>query len=160
MEISIFAPLDGATPWLWLTLALALGAVELVATSFFLIWVALAALGVAGALAVMPGLGGTSQAVIFAALSVGFTFAGRTYLKRRKGRKAPGPVLNRRAEALIGRRVKVVQAFDSGLGGVEIDGALWRARLTPGTHGGPAPVEGDSLVIRSVDGAVLQVSAA
>jgi membrane protein implicated in regulation of membrane protease activity len=161
MEISIFAPLDGASPWVWLTLALVLGAVELVATSFFLIWVALAALGVALGLALAPGLSGSGQAVLFAVLSVGFTFAGRTWLKTR--RRAPDdgrPALNRRADALVGRRAKVVEAFGSGLGGVEIDGALWRARIeTQGGDEAAAPTEGVFVEIHAVEGAVLLVSA-
>lgn len=156
MEISIFVSLDGASPWLWLTLALALGAVELVATSFFLIWVALAAVGVAGALALAPGLGGTEQAVLFAVLSVAFTFAGRRYLAARAGRSAGRPALNRRGAALIGRHAKVAEAFDGDFGAVQIDGALWRARLAKGDGEGIAL--GDQLVIHGVDGAVLLVA--
>ena len=158
MEISIFAPLDGASPWLWLTLALVLGAVELLATSFFLIWVALAALGVAGALALAPDINGTGQAALFAALSVGLTFAGRAWLKTRGGRAGGRPALNRRGAALIGRRAKVVEAFDSGVGVVEIDGALWRARLAPEGIAAPPP-KGGHAEIRGAEGAVLLVSA-
>lgn len=156
IEISIFAPLDGASPWLWLTLALVLGAVELVATSFFLIWVALAALGVAAALALAPGLGGTEQAVLFAVLSVAFTFAGRRYLKRRAGQDTDRPALNRRGAALIGRHAKVAEAFDGNFGAVQIDGALWRARLVEGDGDGLAL--GAQTEVRGVDGAVLLVA--
>jgi membrane protein implicated in regulation of membrane protease activity len=161
-ELSIFAPLDGVSPWLWLTLALVLGAVELAATSFFLIWVALAAAGVALALALAPGLSGTGQMSLFAALSVGFTFAGRSWLRARRGQGGERPVLNRRAAALIGRRAKIVRPFDSGLGGVEVDGALWRARLAPEgaapVSAAPALAEGETVRIHGVDGAVLLVS--
>jgi hypothetical protein len=167
--LDVFAPLDGASPWLWLTFALALGAVELVATSFFLIWVALAAAGTALALALVPGLSGEAQTALFAALSVVFTFVGRAAL-RRPGVARPG--LNRRASALTGRRARVVGDFATGIGAVEIDGLRWRARLdgegegegegqgegADGQAGPPAPREGDMVAILGADGVVLRVA--
>jgi membrane protein implicated in regulation of membrane protease activity len=158
-DIAIFAPLDGVSPWLWLTFALVLGAIELVATSFFLVWLAPAALSVALALVLAPDLSGTVQSALFAVLSVAFTFAGRAWLKGRAGQGAGRPVLNRRAAALIGRRATVVEAFDSGVGVVEIDGALWRARLALGGDVS-APSEGAHAEICGVEGAVLVVSPA
>ena len=78
----MFGFLQAMSPWWWVAFAVALGALEMATMSFFLIWPALAALVLALVHWLMPGLGGEVQVVLFAALAVAMTFAGRGLLNR------------------------------------------------------------------------------
>lgn len=151
--MTIFAFLDGISPWWWIAFALALGAVELVTFSYFLLWLALAAVSVAAAL-VVADLGGTSQVALFAICALVYTLIGYAVVKRRGPSEQDGP-LNNRAAALIGRKAVVAGPFQADIGTVEVDGIRWRGRLAPGT---PAPAEGEELEVTATEGMLLQLS--
>ncbi len=142
--MDLFGFLDGVSPWAWIALGIALGAVEMMTMSFFLIWPGLAAIAVGVALWLAPGLGGAAQVTLFAVLAVAATLAGRMAIRR--GGQAPSdrPDLNRRSERMIGRQGVAVQGFAHGEGAVEIDGLRWPARLAQGAAsleaGAPAKV--------------------
>jgi membrane protein implicated in regulation of membrane protease activity len=150
MDIMQF--LDGISPWWWVALALALGAVEMATMSFFLIWPALAALCVAGFLAISPQMAGTSQIVIFAGLGILFTFSGR-YLMARYGDGGGALTgLNLRSKRLVGRNATVLEFLDAE-GVVEVEGIRWRA-IWP--EGQTAKV-GDRVRVTGADGMTLSV---
>ncbi len=99
-----------------------------------------------------PGMGLAEQIALFAALSIGFTFAGR-WLVDRYGRKDGGAKLNRRAEQLVGREGTVL-AFDHHDGKVELDGVPWPARLD-GTA--TTPAVGARVKVIAAEGIVIWV---
>ena len=121
-EFDFFSVLDGASAWWWIALAIALGAVEILTFTYFLIWIALAALTVGLAMVAFP-LGGQEQVVAFAVLSILYT------------------------EQLIGRKGKALSDFENDEGLVVIDDVRWRARLAIGQI-----QKGDSLVVIDAEG--------
>lgn len=145
-EFDIFSALDGASAWWWIAFAIALGAVEMLTFTYFLIWIALAALTVGLTMAVIP-LGGQEQVVAFAVLSILFTVAGRFALKKMRQTPSDTPGLNRRSEKLIGRKGKALSDFENDEGLVVIDDVRWRARLAIGSIS-----KGESLVIIDAEG--------
>lgn len=153
--MDIFAFMDGASPWWWVALALALGIFEILTLTFFLIWPALAALAVAIVLWIVPDMSGTGQIIMFAVLSAVATLAGRQWVLSRKP-VTEDPGLNNRAAQLIGRTATLIEdlAGDT-VGGVEVDGIRWRGRLTADITTATA---GDVLRVQDVDGMVLLLS--
>ena len=153
--MDMFGFLAGASPWWWVALALALGVIEVLCFSFFLIWPGLAALAVGLVLWIFPELSGTAQLLGFAVLSAVFTLAGRWLVLNRPGATA-APELNNRAAQMIGRSAVIVDGFlEGGMGNVEIDGIRWRARMPQGS-GQPAP--GNVLNVAGAEGMVLILS--
>lgn len=155
--MDLFGFLAGVSPWVWIAFGVALGAVEMATMSFFLIWPGLAALAVGVVLWLVPDLSGTAQVVLFAALSVVATLAGRAAIRR--GGQAPSdrPDLNRRSERMVGRHGTAVEGFSHGEGVVEIDGLRWSARLAPGAA---APEAGAGVKVVEVNGMTLVVTPA
>lgn len=154
MGFDIFAFLDGASPWWWIAFALALGAIEIVTFTYFMLWLGLAALSVGLALMAMPDLSGSAQLLGFGLCALIYTGVGWGWVRRYQGADdAPG--LNRRAAALIGRQAVVAEPFQAGLGRVDVDGVRWRARLAEGAE---SPAEGSVLTIRGAEGTTLLVT--
>jgi membrane protein implicated in regulation of membrane protease activity len=156
-ETDLFAFLDAASPWWWVALALALGAIEVVTFTYFMIWFALGALTVAGLLFALPATSGTTQVVTFALSTLVYAMAGWAWLRaRRRGDSAPEGGLNRRAAQLVGRNAIVSAPFRAGIGTVDIDGVSWRARLS-GAAGAVTPPAGSLLRVHGAEGATLLV---
>lgn len=150
--MDIFDFLTGISPWWWVAGALALGIIEVLTFSFFLIWPALAAFAVAVLMWLFPDMSGTWQILLFSALSVLFTVAGRQIVMNNKP-ESDAPGLNERSAQLIGRTATVIDGFaGGGVGNVEIDGVRWRARMTPGAE---RPTAGQVLDIVDANGMTL-----
>ncbi|MEX2521058.1 MAG: NfeD family protein [Paracoccaceae bacterium] len=149
MEGDLFELLQGVSPWWWVALGVSIGVLEMLTFTYYLIWLALAALATGMMLWAAPAMGGGAQLILFAALSVGFTFAGRFALARTRGR-AETPGLNRRSDRMIGRAGKAGGGFEHGEGAVEIDGVRWSARLSAGQA-----TDGVSLIVTGAEGMVL-----
>lgn len=147
MAFDLFAFLDGASPWWWVALAVGLGAVEMLTFTYFMLWLSLAALAVAGILLVSPDMSGLSQVGAFAALSVLFTVAGWLSLRRFGAKGAAGHALNRRSEQVVGRTGAALDDFRNGEGVVVVDDVRWSARLASGEAR-----KGAALRITGVDG--------
>lgn len=151
----LFAFLDGASPWWWVAIALALGAVEILTFTYFLLGPASSALTLAAVLFVFPSLSGTLQIALFAVCSVLYAVLGWALMRSVRRRDGTGgPTLNRRGAQMIGRAATVSAAFSAGLGTVTIDGIAWRSRMR-GT--GADPAAGDVLKVVAVEGATLVV---
>lgn len=155
MGFDLFAFLDGASPWWWIAFALALGAVEIVTFTYFMLWLTLAALSVGVALMLMPDLSGTAQLLGFGLFALVYTGIGWAWVRRRQPAEAV-PGLNQRAAALIGRQAVVAEPFQAGVGRVDVDGVLWRARLAGDAE---PPRKGAVLTIAGAEGATLVVTA-
>lgn len=132
----------------WLAIGLVLAAAEMAVPGVFLIWMAGAAL-IVGALAWLTPIDLPLQIVIFAVLAILAVFIGRRYLRDNPIHEAD-PMLNRRADRLIGQTVVVTQPIDGGTGKVRLGDSEWLAR-------GPDCAPGSRVRIAGHDGVVLLV---
>lgn len=152
-DIDLFAFLDGASPWWWVALALALGAIEIVTFTYFMLWLGLAAFTVAIGLMMFPDMPGTSQLMAFALLAILYTAIGWFYVHRRQTDDIH-PSLNRRADAVVGRQGIVIGEFSAGMGTIEIDGIRWRAMVSAG---GASPEAGATVRVAAAQGMTVVV---
>jgi membrane protein implicated in regulation of membrane protease activity len=139
-----------APHWFWLTLGALLGAAEIVAPGFFLIWLALAAIVTGLAAWVLP-IGFAVQIGLFAVLSVVAVYAARNWLKQNPI-VSDDPLLNDRGARLVGELVTVVEAIDGGQGRVKVGDSVWSAR-------GPDTPEGSRVRVTGSSGSTLTVEA-
>ena len=136
------------TPWLWLIGGLALCAAEIIAPGVFLLWIGLAALAV-GLLELLLPLAFAPSLLLFAALAVAFSFAGRRLYGG--GERVGGQALNQRAESLTGRELVLSEAIVGGTGRVRVQDTSWRVV-------GPDATSGTRVrVLGIIDGVVLKV---
>lgn len=140
--------------WHWLTLGTLLLILELMTGTMNLIWPALAALAVGGLVAAEP-MAWYSQVLLFSGFSVVSTVFWKILAKGRLP-KSDKPTLNRPAGDLIGRRIAIGDALESGRGRALVDGVWWQvvAEESPDEALEGAELEGD--VVR-VEGASLVV---
>lgn len=141
--------LTGLAPhWFWLTLAAILGAAEMLAPGFFLIWLAMAAAGV-GMLAWLLPISIPLQVGMFAIASILAVYAGKKFLKDNPI-QSQDPMLNDRGARLTGEVVTVVEAIADGSGRVKVGDTVWNARGIDAQVGARVRVTG-------ANGAVLNV---
>lgn len=118
-------------PWTWWILGLVLLGLEILVPGVFLIWVGLAAI-VVGALSFM--LTGADiwtwqvQLLVFAMLSVAAVAIGRKILGTSRGSATDQPMLNRRADSLIGRTATLDEPIRNGRGRIRLDDTVWVVR--------------------------------
>ena len=146
----MFSFLEGISPFWWAAFGLAIGVIEMLLQSYFLVWPALAAFAMIAVLLAVPELAGNLQATTYVCLSVVLTIAGRYAVSRweRKDRRDDG--LNDIASRMVGRKARVV-SYDGSIGQAEIDGTLWRVRSADGRSDRP----GEFVQIIGAEGAVL-----
>ncbi|MBB3833419.1 hypothetical protein FHR55_001629 [Xanthomonas arboricola] len=136
----------------WAVLALLLIAAETLVPGAFLLWMGIAAAAVCLLVLAMPGMSLLVQIVAFVLLSFVSVQVYRSWF-RGKGRQSDRPLLNRRAEQLIGRRVLLDQPIHDGRGRAKVDDAFW-------VVSGPELPTGAPVRIVGVDGMTLLVEAA
>jgi inner membrane protein len=142
--------IDALDPhWFWLSLGLILGAVEILAPGFFLMWLGLAAILVGLLSWLLPGMIVPMQVALFAIFSVLTVYAGKKFL-RDNPIASTDPMLNDRGARLTGEIVTVVEAISDGRGRVKVGDSEWNARGTDAAVGARVRVTG-------ADGAVLLV---
>ena len=137
---------------LWGALALVLFAAEAMAPGAFMLWFGFAAAAMAVVVLALPGLGWLAQAVLFSLFSL---VSVGVYLKwfRGKGRGSDKPLLNQRANTLVGQVVTLEQGIERGRGRVQIADAFW-------TVEGPDLPAGTAVRIVATDGMTLKVQEA
>ena len=110
--------------FVWAALALLLFAAEALAPGAFMLWLGFAAVAVFLAVLVLPGIPLLAQAAAFVVLSFVSIQVYRRWFRRREER-SDQPLLNRRAQALVGRVVPLEQGIVNGRGRVQIADAYW-----------------------------------
>lgn len=131
---------------IWLVAGLLLGAQELLAPGFFLLWIGLAA-GATGALTAILDIGLTGQLATFAALAI--ALIALVAIRRR-----PVPdTINAPNAGLIGTTCYALD-FQAGEGRVRLRDGTWQARLSDGG----VPVINTPLRIVGLDGTTLLVT--
>ena len=108
----------------WAALALLLFAAEAMAPGAFMLWLGLAAAVVFLGVLLVPGIPLLAQAAAFVVLSFVSIQVYRRWFRGRTPR-TDQPVLNRRAEALVGRVVPLEKGIVNGRGRVQIADAYW-----------------------------------
>ncbi|MBB6367983.1 MULTISPECIES: NfeD family protein [Xanthomonas] len=136
----------------WGALTLLLFAAESLAPGAFMLWMGFAAAAVFLAVLVFPDISLLLQVGAFVVLSFVSIQVYRTWFRNR-GRTSDQPLLNRRAEQLIGRVVTLDQPIHGGRGRAKVDDAFW-------VVGGPDLPAGSTVRIVGVDGMTLLVQAA
>jgi inner membrane protein len=134
--------------WFWLSLGFILGAVEMVAPGFFLMWLGLAAI-IVGMLTWALPISLPLQVALFAIISVLTVYAGKKFLKDNPI-ESEDPKLNNRGARLSGEIVTVIEAIANGNGRVRVGDTDWSARGADAAVGAKVRVIG-------ADGAVLLV---
>ena len=139
--------------WFWWAAALALFALEAILPGTFMLWLGFAAIGTGLMHLLVPGAGIAAQWIVFALLSLAAVAIGWEVRKRRTPRSSDQPLLNRRAEQLVGRVFPLDMDIRNGRGRVKIDDAFWIAE-------GPDLPAGARVRIEAVDAMILRVRAA
>jgi inner membrane protein len=139
--------------WFWWGLALALFALEAVMPGTFMLWLGIAAIGTAIVHVVLPGLDPTMQWISFAILSLLAVAAGWRYRQSHTPTPSDQPLLNRRAEQLIGRVYPLDTAIVDGRGRLKIGDAFWMVS-------GPDLAAGTRVRVIGVDGMELRIDPA
>ncbi|WP_448130639.1 NfeD family protein [Stenotrophomonas rhizophila] len=136
----------------WGALALVLFAAEALAPGAFMLWIGIGAAAVFVLVAVFADIPLLWQVVAFVVLSVVSIQCYRRW-GRSHDRQSDQPLLNRRAEQLIGRMVVLDQAIVAGKGRAKIDDAFW-------VVAGPDLPAGSPVRVVAVEGMTLKVQQA
>jgi inner membrane protein len=136
--------------WFWWALALALFALEALMPGTFMLWLGFAAVGAGLVHLVAPGLDPTTQWFVFALLGLVAVGVGWWLRKRHPLPESDQPLLNRRADQLVGRVFVLDSAIVDGRGRLKIGDAFWTAA------GDDLPA-GTRVRIDAIDGLLLRV---
>ena len=135
--------------WHWLILGGVLLLVEVAASGFFFLWMAVAAAITGLVLLVYPGLGWQYQLMLFSGLSVISIIAFRSY-QRSNPESTDQPALNRRGEQHLGRSFTLEQPITNNVGVIRVDDSTWRIT------GADLPA-GSSVRVVGAEGVILKV---
>lgn len=111
--------------WHWWILAVVLVIVEMLAPTFFALWMAVAAFITGAALFFMPDMQWEYQVFLFAVLSVLSIIAWRYYYSKNPI-TTDEPMLNRRGEQYVGRLITLKEPIVDGQGKVRVDDSTWK----------------------------------
>ena len=111
--------------WHWWILAVVLIIFEMVAPTFFALWLGIAAFVTGAAYYFVPSMSWENQAILFAILAVGSIVVWRRYY-RNNPIKTDQPMLNRRGEQYIGRVVTLTSPIIDGVGKIKLDDSTWK----------------------------------
>lgn len=136
----------------WAVVALLLFAAEALAPGAFMLWMGFAAAVVFVGVLLVPGTSLLLQVVAFVLLSFVSIQVYRTWFRRRD-RPSDQPLLNRRAEQLVGRVLVLDQPIRDGRGRAKVDDAFW-------VVSGPELQAGSAVRVVAVDGMTLKVQPA
>ena len=134
----------------WACLALLLIAAEVLAPGVFLLWLGVAAAGVFAIVLLIPGVPPLVQAIAFALLSFALIPLYRQ-LFRHGDKQSDQPLLNRKAEQLIGKVLPLHQAIVNGQGRVKLGDALWTVEGPDLPQGAQVRVIGATSMTLKVD---------
>lgn len=134
----------------WLILGAILLIVEVASFTLLFLWLAIAAVIMAGVSYVFPQLSLTSQLWIFAILSVLSVVIWHRVFKKTQERIGDKK-MNNRAERYIGRSATLSEAITNGHGKIQIEDSFWRV-----TCDTDLPV-GSNVEVIAADGVILTV---
>lgn len=139
--------------WFWWGFALGLFALEAVLPGTFMLWLGFAAIGTGVVHLLVPGFGLTVQWIVFAVLALVAVGIGWRYRLLHSPAPSDQPLLNRRADQLVGRIFPLDTAIIDGRGRLKVGDAFW-------TVDGPDMPQGTRVRIAAVENMVLRVERA
>ncbi|WP_093138660.1 NfeD family protein [Pseudoxanthomonas sp. GM95] len=136
----------------WAVLALVLFAAEALVPGASLMWLGFAAVAMMAVMLIAPGLDILPQAILFAVFAIASVLVYRRWFRAR-AQVSDKPLLNRRADQLIGQTALLDQAIVRGRGRIQLADTYW-------TVEGPDLPVGAAVRIVSTDGMVLRIEEA
>jgi membrane protein implicated in regulation of membrane protease activity len=137
--------------WIWLIIAVALFALDVLAPGFFMLWFGFAAT-VVGLLVFAVPLEPLWQILAFCAACIISLLIGRALWGGRRANVSDKPFLNQRAQQLVGRTFVLATAIQGGQGRITAGDGLWSVR-------GPDLPVGSLVRVTDSDGTILIVEA-
>jgi membrane-bound ClpP family serine protease len=110
----------------------------------------------AGVMLALSGAGAAGGAVVAAGVGVALAGLALAWVLVVKSLALRRLIVRSGTQALIGR-VATVRSVPAPVGQVQLDGALWRARVWELEGQGAPPAEGSAVVVESIDGLTLTV---
>ena len=110
----------------------------------------------AGVVLALSGSGAPVAAIVVSGIAVALAGTALVWLLVVKSLAVRRLAVRSGRRALTGR-VATVRAVPAPIGQVQLDGALWRARLWDLDEDGAPPAEGSAVVVESIDGLTLTV---
>ena len=138
------------TEWHWLILGFLLLIAEIVVPGIFLLWWGLAAIVVAGLMALIPTLSLTTLGVLYAVLATILSVIWWKYQHSRDKADDQQSMLNQRDHALIGAKGVVEEMAANGIGRGRFGDTTWRIQ-------GEDLQVGDRVEVKHVQGITLTV---
>ena len=111
--------------WHWWIAAVALIIIEILAPTFFALWLGIAAFVTGLAVYFMPEMEWEYQVFVFALLSVASIIVWKVYYKNNP-LSSDEPLLNRRGEQYLGRIITLQVPIVDGQGKVKVDDSTWK----------------------------------
>ncbi len=149
---AIYNYLSAEPGWLWLVIAVILFTLDVLAPGFFMIWFAFAAI-VTGTLVFLIPIDTVYQILVFCAASVGALVIGRMVWGGSRGSESDRPLLNQRAQQLVGRTYALATPIQGGRGRILAGDGQWSVR-------GPDLPKGEIVKVTGTDGTELIVEKA
>ena len=150
MLMRIFAELG---PWNWMVLGFVLLAAEILVPGIFLLWIGIAAI-LTGALSLqLWGFAFWSwqvQVLVFLALSLAAAWLGKKLTDARKDAETDEPLLNLRAQQLVGRTAALDEPIREGRGRIRLGDTIWMVTgpdLPAGTRVRVVSAKGSELMV-------------
>jgi membrane protein implicated in regulation of membrane protease activity len=142
--------------WNWIVLGVVLLVLEILVPGVFLLWIGIAAI-LTGALSLqllwLDVWGWQVQVLVFLALSLVSAYIGARIMGKSDGSDTDEPLLNRRAEQLVGRTATLEEAIVNGRGRIRLGDTLWRVSgpdLPAGTRVRVKATENGQLIVESI----------
>jgi hypothetical protein len=149
---AIYDYLSAEPGWIWLIVAVVLFTLDVLAPGFFMIWFAAAAV-ITGALIFLIPIDTVYQILVFCAASVGSLALGRMFWGGSRADESDRPLLNRRAQQLVGRTYELATPIQGGRGRILAGDGQWTVR-------GPDLPQGSMVKVTGADGTELIVEKA
>ena len=139
-------------PWSWWIGGVLLLALEIVLPGNVFVWFGIAAIltGLVALLSISD-LSWQVELIIFGVLSLVLVILGRRYFAR--STESDEPMLNRRADGLVGREYTLTAPIVGGVGSIRVNDANWRIS-------GPDLPSGTRVRVVGHDGGLLEVTSA
>lgn len=137
--------------WSWIVAGLILLALELVMPGGVLVWLGIAGV-ITGIVSLFQWAPLSIQWVLFGVLSIAGVSAWLGLARRRRFDETDRPLLNKRAQQVIGRHAELIEAISGGSGRAKLGDTTWRVT-------GPDLPKGAHVRVTGAEGTVLTVEA-